>query len=50
MFSARLTSVLFSPKLSVLDCALLCHSSLLFVSAKDKKSEVFSKTQMWYSS
>jgi len=30
-------SVLFSPKLSVLNCALLCDSSLLIMSAKDKK-------------
>jgi len=40
------TSVLFSPKLSVLNCASLCDSSLLIMSAKDKKSEVFSKNQM----
>jgi len=43
------TSVLFSPKLSVLNCASLCDSSLLIMSAKDKKSEVFSKNQMWTS-
>jgi len=32
--------------LSVLNCALLCDSSLLIVSAKDKKSKVFSRNQM----
>jgi len=42
MFSARKPSVLFSPKLYRLNCALLCDSSLLIISAKDKKSEVFS--------
>jgi len=40
-FSAR-KSVLFSPKLCRLNYALLCDSSLLVMSAKDKKSEVFS--------
>jgi len=33
--------ILFTPKLCMLNCALLCDSSLL-ISAKDKKSEVFS--------
>jgi len=42
VFSARWTSVLFSPQLFLLNCALLCDSSLLILSAKDKKSEVFS--------
>ena len=41
MFSAK-QSVLFSPKLCRLKCALLCDSSPLITSAKDKKSEVFS--------
>jgi len=35
-------SVLFSPKLFMLNCALFCDSSLLIMSAKDKKSEIFS--------
>jgi len=37
---------LISPKLSVLNCVLLCDSSLLIMSAKDKKSEVFRRNQM----
>jgi len=36
MLSAQ-SPVLFSPKLCSLNCALVCDSSLLFVSAKDKK-------------
>ena len=34
--------VLFSPELYKLKCALLCDSSLLIMSAKDDKSDVFS--------
>jgi len=33
-------------RLSVLNYALLCDSSLLIMSGKDKKSEVFSRNQM----
>jgi len=42
MLSAWQPSVLFCPKLCRLNCALLCDSSLPIMSAKDKKSEVFS--------
>jgi len=38
MFSARYQSYY---KLCRLNCALLCDSSLLIMSAKDKKSEIF---------
>jgi len=41
MFLALLP-VLFSPKLCRLNCTLPCDSLLLVVSAKDKKSDVFS--------
>jgi len=41
MFSAG-QPLIFSPKFCVVNCALLCDSSLLIVSAKDKKSAVFS--------
>ena len=34
--------LLFSPELCRLNCVLLCHSSLLIISTKDKKTEVFS--------
>jgi len=41
MFSPQ-SPILFSVKLCLLNCALLCDLSLLIMSAKDKKSEVFS--------
>jgi len=41
LFSAQ-QPISFSPKLCRLNCALLCDSSPLIMSAKDKKSEVFS--------
>jgi len=46
VFSTVDISLIFSYDRSVLNCTLLCHSSLLIMSAKDKKSNVFSNNQM----
>ena len=41
-FQHNKNQVLFSPKLCRLNCALLCDSSPLVMSAEDKNSEVLS--------